>query len=75
MSKFKVGDLIERKIGNEFYYKQTGDNPEYGIVLEIKDKGEDTPPRYWANVLWVGNDDPRSAWHIIGRRLIKVETE
>tara|TARA_B100000287_G_scaffold170623_1_gene160958 strand:- start:55 stop:306 length:252 start_codon:yes stop_codon:yes gene_type:complete len=69
--KFKPGDLVERKIDNEYYYKQMQVRPEYGIVLEVKDKGEETTPRSWAKVLWVGNE-PRLDWHIISSRMIKV---
>ena len=72
MSKFTPGDLIEKRVDNEFFYKQMQCNPEYGIVLEVTDRGEDTPPRSWAKVLWVGNE-PRFDWHIVSPRLLKVE--
>ena len=76
--KLEPGDLIEKRIDNEFYYKQLKINAEYGIVLEtkIKDYGAyrdlETMTREWVKVLWVGNE-PRSDWHIVSPRLLKVE--
>lgn len=76
--KFTPGDLIEKRIDNEYYYKQMQCNPEYGIVIEtkIKDYGaymnNMEMTREWIKVLWVGNE-PRSDWHVVSPRLLKVE--
>jgi len=78
MTKFTPGDLIEKRVDNEFFYKQMQSNPEYGIVIEtkIKDYGAYMKnmemTREWVKVLWVGNE-PRSAWHVVSPRLLKVE--
>ena len=78
-NKFKPGDLIEKRVDNEFYYKQLKVNAEYGIVLEtkIKDYGAyrdlETMTREWVKVLWVGNE-PVSTWHVMSsNRFLKVE--
>ena len=48
-------------------------NPEYGIIMEMKEQGAQIgAPREWVKVLWVGNE-PRSDWHIVSPRLLKVE--
>tara|TARA_B100000085_G_scaffold228186_1_gene214127 strand:+ start:384 stop:623 length:240 start_codon:yes stop_codon:yes gene_type:complete len=77
--KLKPGDLIEKRVDNEFYYKQLKVNAEYGIVLEtkIKDYGAyrdlETMTREWVKVLWVGNE-PVSTWHVMSsNRFLKVE--
>ena len=77
--KLEPGDLIEKRIDNEFYYKQLKINAEYGIVLEtkIKDYGAyrdlETMTREWVKVLWVGNE-PVSTWHVMSsNRFLKVE--
>tara|TARA_Y100000592_G_scaffold60521_1_gene94584 strand:+ start:259 stop:480 length:222 start_codon:yes stop_codon:yes gene_type:complete len=73
MTKFAPGDLIERRIDNDYYYKQMKVNPEYGIIMEMKEQGAQIgAPREWVKVLWVGNE-PRSDWHIVSPRLLKVE--
>ena len=77
MTKVTPGDLIEKRIDNEFFYKQMQCNPEYGIVIEtkIKDYGayrNMEMTREWIKVLWVGNE-PRSDWHVVSPRLLKVE--
>lgn len=78
MTKFVPGDLIEKRIDNEFFYKQMQCNPEYGIVLETKTKDYgayrdlETMRRDWVKVLWVGNE-PCSKWHVVSPRLLKVE--
>ena len=76
--KLEPGDLIEKRIDNEFYYKQLKINAEYGIVLEtkIKDYGAyrdlETMTREWVKVLWVGNK-PVSSWHVLSSsRFLKV---
>ena len=76
--KLKPGDLIEKRVDNEFYYKQLKVNAEYGIVLEtkIKDYGAyrdlETMTREWVKVLWVGNK-PVSSWHVMSsKRFLKV---
>ena len=76
--KLEPGDLIEKRIDNDYYYKQMKCNPEYGIVLEtkVKDQGvyrdkRTIMMREWVKVLWVGNE-PRSDWHVVSPRLLKV---
>ena len=76
--KFNPGDLVERRVDNEYYYKQMKCNPEYGIVLEtkVKDYGAyrdlETMTREWVRVLWVGNN-PSSSWHVVSSRLLKIQ--
>jgi len=78
MTKFVPGDLIEKRVDNEFYYTQMNTNPEYGIVLETKTKDYgayrdlETMTREWVKVLWVGNK-PVSSWHVMSSRFLKVE--
>ena len=76
--KLEPGDLIEKRVDNEFYYKQLKVNAEYGIVLEtkIKDYGAyrdlETMTREWVKVLWVGNK-PSASWHVLSSsRFLKV---
>ena len=77
MTKFVPGDLIEKRVDNEFFYTQLKVNPEYGIVLEtkVKDYGAyrdlETMTREWVRVLWVGNK-PVSSWHVMSSRFLKV---
>jgi len=78
MTKFVPGDLIEKRVDNEYYYTQMNTNPEYGIVLETKTKDYgayrdlETMTREWVKVLWVGNK-PVSSWHVMSSRFLKVE--
>lgn len=72
---FHAGDLVERRIDNEYYYKQTNTNPEYGIVLETKTKDyglTNGTPTFFLKVLWVGNKF-NSSWHVTSSRLRKVD--
>lgn len=72
-NKFKPGDLIERRIDNEHYYKQMKCNPEYGIVMEIREQASQVGiPREWVHVYWVG-DKPIDRWHLVNDRLMKVK--
>ena len=77
MTKFVPGDLIEKRVDNEFFYTQLRVNPEYGIVLETKTKDYgpyrdlETMTREWVRVLWVGNK-PVSSWHVMSSRFLKV---
>ena len=77
MIKLVPGDLIEKRVDNEFFYTQLRVNPEYGIVLETKTKDYganrdlETMTREWVRVLWVGNK-PVSSWHVMSSRFLKV---
>lgn len=71
-NKFKPGDLIERRIDNEYYYKQLKCAPEYGIVMEVIERNQMDQPRQWCHVYWVG-DKPIDRWHLVNDRLMKVE--